>query len=93
MALQLGALRDALLAANVPPEKAEAAAEEVAGYENRLTRLTTLVQAALAVLVLLLGSQAGLWMEVGKLNGGIARVDAQVTQISAKIDQLSRTTH
>ncbi len=34
MALQLGALRDALLAANVPPEKAAAAAEEVAGYEH-----------------------------------------------------------
>lgn len=36
MALQLGALRDAFLAAGAPVEKAEAAAEEVAGYENRL---------------------------------------------------------
>ena len=36
MALQLGALRDALLAAHVSPETASAAAEEVAGYEKRL---------------------------------------------------------
>lgn len=34
MALQLGALRDALLAANIPAEKANAAAEEVAAYER-----------------------------------------------------------
>jgi len=34
MALQLGALRDALLAAGTPPEKASAAAEEVASYER-----------------------------------------------------------
>jgi hypothetical protein len=39
MALQLGALRDALLAANISPEKAAAAAEEVAGYENRLNSM------------------------------------------------------
>jgi hypothetical protein len=29
--------------------------EEVAGYENRLTRLTTLVQVAIGILVVLLG--------------------------------------
>jgi len=34
MALQLGALRDALLAAGIAPEKANAAAEEVAAYER-----------------------------------------------------------
>jgi hypothetical protein len=39
MALQLGALRDALLAANVPSEKASAAAEEIAGYDNRLASM------------------------------------------------------
>ena len=36
MALQLGALREALLAAGAPPDKADKAAEEVAFYENRL---------------------------------------------------------
>ncbi|MBN8874016.1 MAG: hypothetical protein J0H67_14360 [Rhodospirillales bacterium] len=36
MALQLGALRDALEAAGAPADKAQKAAEEAAGYENRL---------------------------------------------------------
>jgi hypothetical protein len=36
MALQLGALRDALLDAGANPAKADKAAEEVAAYENRL---------------------------------------------------------
>lgn len=83
MALQLGALRDALLDAGVTKEKAEAAAEEVAGYENRLTRLTTMVQAAIAILVVLLGSQAALWNEIGKMDG---RITAQLARIEAKID-------
>lgn len=39
MALQLGALRDALLAANIPADKASAAAEEVATYDNRLAKI------------------------------------------------------
>jgi hypothetical protein len=46
MALQLGALRDALIDAGAKPEKADKAAEELAGYENRLasidSRLTLL---------------------------------------------------
>jgi len=46
MALQLGALRDALIDAGAAPDKAEKAAEEVASYENRLAtiemRLTVL---------------------------------------------------
>jgi hypothetical protein len=46
MVLQLGALRDALIDAGANPVKADKAAEELAGYENRLasidTRLTVL---------------------------------------------------
>jgi hypothetical protein len=46
MALQLGALREALIDAGASPEKADKASEELAGYENRLasmdTRLTLL---------------------------------------------------
>ena len=46
MALQLGALRDALIDAGAQTAKADKAAEELAGYENRLasidTRLTLL---------------------------------------------------
>ena len=41
MALQLGALRDALLDAGASTEKAEKAAEELASYENRLARIET----------------------------------------------------
>jgi len=36
VALQLGALRDALIDAGANPGKADRAAEELAGYENRL---------------------------------------------------------
>jgi hypothetical protein len=36
MALQLGALREALIEGGTSPEKAAAAAEEVAGYEAQL---------------------------------------------------------
>lgn len=41
MALQLGALRDALLAANVPADKANRAAEEVATFEIRFVGIDT----------------------------------------------------
>lgn len=39
MALLLGALRTALVEAGASEDKAEKAAEEVAGYENRLTSM------------------------------------------------------
>jgi antibiotic biosynthesis monooxygenase (ABM) superfamily enzyme len=39
MALQLGALREALLDAGASPEKASKAAEELAGYEDRFDSL------------------------------------------------------
>ncbi len=74
MALQLGALRDAFLAANVPPEKASAAAEEVAAYDTRLTHLTTRVQIALGLLVVLLGSQAAIWIKLGEISGSLSHL-------------------
>ena len=37
MALQLGALRDALLSAGADPQKADKAAEEAAIYDSQLT--------------------------------------------------------
>ena len=98
MALQLGALRDALLAAQVPSEAASAAAEEVAGYENRLTRLTTMVQVSIGVLVLLLGSQAALWAEIGHLNSEVGHLNSEVghfnealLHITTQVDQISRS--
>jgi hypothetical protein len=83
MALQLGALRDALEEAGATKDKATKAAEEVAGYENRLTRLTTMVQAMIAIGMLLLASQGAIWLEIGKLGG-------KVEQMSAKVDQIAR---
>ena len=41
MALQLGSLREALIEGGTSPEKAGKAAEEVAGYENRLAGIET----------------------------------------------------
>jgi hypothetical protein len=67
MALQLGALRDALIDAGATPDKASKAAEEVAGYENRLgaieTRLTVLTWMVASAIAL--GAAAGapaLWL-------------------------------
>ena len=45
MALQLGALRDALIAAGAPADKADRAAEEVAAYENRLASIENKITA------------------------------------------------
>jgi hypothetical protein len=52
MALQLGALRDALLSAGAETAKADKAAEEVASYENRLAAVET----RLAVLTWMVGT-------------------------------------
>ena len=78
MALQLGTLRDALLEAGATPEKAREASEEVAGYENRPTRLTTMVRAAIALLVVLIGSQAAIWIKMGEISGRLAALSARV---------------
>jgi hypothetical protein len=62
MALMLGALRDALVAAGAPDDKAQKAAEEVAGFENRLAKLEAdmsllkwMVGANIAVSLIILG--------------------------------------
>jgi hypothetical protein len=39
MALQRGAIREALLSAGAPSEKADKTAEELAGYEHRLATI------------------------------------------------------
>lgn len=39
MALQLGALRDALLDAGAAPDKADKASEEAAGYEREIAAI------------------------------------------------------
>jgi hypothetical protein len=96
MALQLGALRDALDAAGIDPAKARAAAEEVAGYENRLasldtrlgridTKLTVALWAGGLLFAAVLASQATLWLEVGKVDGRLAAISAQVAEIAQAV--------
>jgi hypothetical protein len=85
MALQLGAVRDAFRAANVPDDLANKASEELAGYEERLakidTRLTLLgwmVTTNIGLTVLLLGSMLAVWTKLGDIGG-------QLTQIARAI--------
>jgi hypothetical protein len=51
MALQLGALREALIDAGATPDKAGKAAEEVAAYDSDLRLLKWMVGGVYAVLV------------------------------------------
>ena len=54
MALQMGALRSALISAGASEEKASEAAEEMAGYENRFAKIEsdlTVVKWMLGVLM------------------------------------------
>jgi hypothetical protein len=60
MALQLGALRDALLEGGATPDTASKAAEEVAGYENRLAA----IEARLSVLTWISGTNVALTLGV-----------------------------
>ena len=69
--MQLGALRDALLSANADPEKAAKAAEEVAGYDNRLARIET----KLSVLTWMVG---GLYVFSAPMLWLLLRVAAKV---------------
>ena len=67
MALMMGKLYTALRAANVPDNQAMDAAEEIAGYENRLssieTRLTVLTWMAAFNLVIVVATLAVLlWL-------------------------------
>lgn len=52
MALQLGALRDALIEAGASEDKASRAAEELASYENRLASMEN----KLSVLIWMVGT-------------------------------------
>lgn len=71
MALQLGALRDALREAGASDAMADRAAEELAGYENRLAG----VELRLAVLMVMVG---GLYAMFGPVLWLLLRVAAKV---------------
>jgi hypothetical protein len=60
VALQLGALRNARAEAGASPDAARKAAEEVAGYENRISK----VEADLATLKWMVGVNIGLTLLV-----------------------------
>jgi hypothetical protein len=60
MALQLGALRDALIDAGATPHKADKAAEELAGYETRLAG----IDARLSVLTWMVATNVALSLGV-----------------------------
>jgi hypothetical protein len=91
MALQMGALREALLAGNVPPDKASAAAEEAATYETRLgsidAKLTVALWAGGLLFAAVLTSQAALWIAMGKIDGNLAQIGSQVTHIELMLAQ------
>jgi type VI protein secretion system component VasF len=85
MALQPGATREAFLAAGAPADKASAAAEELAGYDNRIagveTRLavlTWMVGANVALTLIVIGSLFALWSKPGDITGQLAQL-ARVT--------------
>jgi hypothetical protein len=48
MAVMLSKTYDALVAAGAPTDKAQAAAEEIASFENRLVRLEVMIALVLA---------------------------------------------
>jgi type VI protein secretion system component VasF len=84
MALQMGALRDALIAAGTPVDKAAAAAEEaeeaaafrtrLGGLDARLAVLTWMAGANVALMLLLLGSTLALWARLDEIGGHLARL-------------------
>jgi hypothetical protein len=91
MALQMGALRDALLDAGAHEDKATKAAEEAASYETRLasldSKLTVALWAGGLLFAAVLTSQTALWLELGKVGGNLAQIGAQVSHIEQMVSQ------
>jgi hypothetical protein len=86
MAMQLGALRDALLDAGVSVDKAAKAAEEGAAYDMRLAGLETRV----SVLTWMVGANVGLTVLA---IGGLVTLASKLGEISGQIAQLARGIH
>jgi hypothetical protein len=81
MAIQLGALRDALIDAGATPDKADRASEELAGYEirlsaidTRLTVLTWMVGTSVGLTIVLLGSMLAMWTKLGDIAGQLGQI-------------------
>ncbi len=85
VAMQLGALRNALIEAGTSHPAAGKASEEVASYdtriatiETRLAVLTWMSGASIGLTLLILGNVIGLWTKLGDISG-------QLTQIARAI--------
>lgn len=80
MAVQLGATRDAFLAANVPADKASATAEELANYERlagvarKLAVLMAIVAANTTLICIGLGGTFAIWSKLADLSARIAHI-------------------
>jgi cell division septal protein FtsQ len=92
MALMLGRLYDALKAANIPDDKARAAAEEVAAYEQVKTD-TRLLKWMMGVLIaLVLGVFWMQWQTVAELasvRGELTTVKDRLISVESKLEQPS----
>jgi phytoene/squalene synthetase len=82
MALQLGALRDALLDAGASTDKADKAAEELADYEKRLAG----IEGKLMMLIWAVGANVAATIAVVgmivAMNGRLGEISSQLTQIA-----------
>lgn len=81
MAMQLGALRDALIDAGASDDNAREAAEEAAGYDSRLAAIDTrfallawMAGANVGLTLLPLGSLLAIWPKLGALAGQLAQI-------------------
>jgi cell division septal protein FtsQ len=92
MALMLGKLYDALKAANIPDDKARAAAEEVATYEQ-VKSDTRLLKWMMGVLIaLVLGVFWMQWQTVAELasvRGELTTVKDRLISIETKVESSS----
>lgn len=75
MPIMLSQTYDALVAAGAPDEKARAAAEELADYDNQLRGLRTNLS----------GLRGDLKIEVARLEGGISDAKNEMTAQAAPI--------
>lgn len=71
MALQLGALRDALLSAGAPPDKADKAAEEVASYDRDIAIIKWMVGGLYALLLAIGAPSIWLLLRVAAKAGAL----------------------
>ena len=81
MAMQLGALRDALIEAGASHSKADQASEEVAiydtrlaGVETKLAVLTWMAGAMIGLTLLVLGNVIALWSKLGDISGQLTQI-------------------